>query len=200
MSPPARLMICIAMALLVCLAFDGGYWHAVGKVDTEIRARLAVSARTVENAVAEGLGEEGREPLESLAKELNEDRHLRASLVDNASAAIMASTPLSPSEPAPRWSYRLLASISMIARVDIPSPSSATLLETDAHNEIGEASSDIVHVRRRPSHMVRSIRDAVGKLQKDVRFILRRLRPATLLDLGPGRAVDDPSARKIGPV
>jgi hypothetical protein len=88
----------------------------------------------------------------------------------------------------------------MIARVDIPSPSSATLLETDAHNEIGEASSDIVHVRRRPSQMVRSIRDAVGKLQKDVRFILRRLRPATLLDLGPGRAVDDPSARKIGPV
>jgi hypothetical protein len=47
------------MALLVCLAFDGGYWHAVGKVDTEIRARLAVSARTVENAVAEGLGEGG---------------------------------------------------------------------------------------------------------------------------------------------
>jgi hypothetical protein len=139
-------MISIAMALLVCLAFDGGfvYWQAVGKVDTGIRARLAVSAHTVENAVAEGLGEGERESLESLVKDFNEDRHLRASLVDNASAAIMASTPLSLSEPAPGWSYRLLASTPMIARVDIPSPSSATLLETDAHNEIGETSSDIV--------------------------------------------------------
>jgi two-component system, NarL family, sensor histidine kinase UhpB len=306
MSLRVRLMISIAMVLLVCLGFDGGFGsrHAVGKVDTEIRARLVVSAHTVENAVAEGLGEGAREPLESLVKDFNEDRHLRASLVDNAGATIVASTPLSPSEPAPRWSYRLLASISMIARVDVPSPSNATLLETDAHDEIGGASSDIVlsdavlatwcalvvsmvqwpveralqsfHdlsatfsgigggvypariVERRPlelaqicrgfnqisrrlgemearngclaeqltivqeeqrsdlardlhegigpllvavnvnlpskamrSHLVvesgiDAIRDAVGKLRKDVRSIHRRLRPATLLDLGPG--------------
>ena len=208
----------------------------------------------------------------------------------------------------------------MIARVDIPSPCNATLMETDAHNEIGGASSDIVlsdavlatglarplsmvqwpveraprpfpdlsaafsgigegvypaRVERSPlelaqicrdfkrigrrgemegrnrylaeqitivqeeerSDLVRdlhggigppliaadvdlpsiprhkemcshtvvapgidTIHDAVGKLQRDVRSIRRRLRPATLLDLGPGRAVNDSSARKNGPV
>lgn len=45
MSLRVRLMISIAMVLLVCLAFDGGfvYRHAVGKLDTEFASgsRLA---------------------------------------------------------------------------------------------------------------------------------------------------------------
>ena len=58
MSLRARLMISITMVLLVCLAFDSGfvYWRAIGKVDFEIRAGLAVGGHTVENAFADGGG------------------------------------------------------------------------------------------------------------------------------------------------
>jgi len=62
--------------------------------------------------------ERGREALEARVKDFNEGRDLRASLVDNASAAIMA---LPRWEPAPRCSYRFLANTSMVARVHIPS-------------------------------------------------------------------------------
>jgi two-component system, NarL family, sensor histidine kinase UhpB len=145
-----QLMVWIAIVLLVCLAIDGVfvYWHAVSKVDTEIRAALAVGARTVRDAVAGRQGERlPREPLESLVTDFNGDRHLRVSLVDNTGATVVASSPLVPREPAPRWFFRLIASPSMFVRADLPDPSSAyrsILLETDPHNEIGEAWSDIV--------------------------------------------------------
>ena len=150
MSLRARLMISIAVVLLVCLAIDSVfvYWHAVGKVDTEIRAALAVGAHTVRNVVADGRPEAlWRERPESLVTDFNGDRHLRASLVDDSGATVAASTPLAPTDPAPRWFYRLLASPYTVVRVDIPSASSAyraIVLEADPHNEIGEAWSDIV--------------------------------------------------------
>jgi two-component system, NarL family, sensor histidine kinase UhpB len=141
--------VSIALVLLVCLAVYGVfvYWHAVSKVDTEIRAALAVGARTVRDAVANRLAERlPREPLESLVTDFNGDRHLRVSLVDNTGAIVAASSPLVPSEPAPRWFYRLLAPPSMVVREDLPASSNryrAILLEADPRNEIGEAWSDI---------------------------------------------------------
>jgi two-component system, NarL family, sensor histidine kinase UhpB len=145
-----QLMVSIAIVLLVCLAIDGVfvYWHAVSKVDTEIRAALAVGARTVRDAIAGRQAERlPREPLESLVTDFNGDRHLRVSLVDNTGATVAASSPLVPREPAPRWFFRLIASPSMVVREDLPDPSDAyraILVETDPHNEIGEAWSDII--------------------------------------------------------
>jgi two-component system, NarL family, sensor histidine kinase UhpB len=69
------------------------------------------------------------------------------SLVDNTGATVAASTPLVPREPAPRWFFQLIANPSMVVRADLPDPSNAyraILVETDPHNEIGEAWSDIV--------------------------------------------------------
>jgi two-component system, NarL family, sensor histidine kinase UhpB len=146
----SQLVLSIALVLLICLAIDGvfAYWHAVSKVDTEIRAALEVGARTVRDAVGDRQTERlPRQPLESLVTDFNGDRHLRVSLVDNAGAAVAASSPLVPSEPAPRWFYRVLASPSMIVRTDLPASSnaySAIVLEADPRNEIGEAWSDIV--------------------------------------------------------
>jgi two-component system, NarL family, sensor histidine kinase UhpB len=145
-----QLMMSIAIVLLVCLAIDGMfvYWHAVSKVDTEIRAALAVGARTVRDAVAGRQGERlPREPLESLVTDFNGDRHLRVSLVDSTGATVAASSPLVPRESPPRWFFRLIASPSLVVRADLPDSSNAyraILLETDPHNEIGEAWSDIV--------------------------------------------------------
>jgi hypothetical protein len=99
---------------------------------------------TVGNALTHERAEGAREPLETLVRDFNEDRHLQASLTDNADATITASTFLSPSEPPLRWSYRLLASTSMVARVDTPFPSNAFLLEADFYSEIAKASRDIV--------------------------------------------------------
>jgi signal transduction histidine kinase len=280
----ARLTISIATVLLVCLAFDSSfvYWHVVGKVDIEVGAGPAVGAHTVENAVADGRAVRVCGPLESLAKDFNEDRHLRGSLVDDTSATIMASTPSSPPEPASRWSHRLLTSTSMVDRVDIPSivqwPVGCALgpfhdlpaafsrigdgdyarriaehrplelvqicrgfnqmgrhlgeiearngylaeqlavvqeeeqsdLAVDLNDEIGSLLfavsvnvASITEHKKLRSHPViapgiDAIRDAVGQMQKDVRSILRRLRPTTLLDLVAARAVDDSSARGSG--
>jgi len=145
-----QLMTSIAGVLLVCLAIDGVfvYRHAVRKVDTEIRAALAVGTQTVRDAVADRQADRlPREPLESLVTDFNGDRHLRVSLVDRTGATVAASSPLTPSEPAPDWFYRLLASPSTVVRAALPAPSGAyraILLEADPHNEIGEAWSDIV--------------------------------------------------------
>jgi hypothetical protein len=59
MSLRIRLMISTAVVLFLCLAIDSVfvYWHTVGKVDTEIRAALAVGAHSVRNAVADGRAE-----------------------------------------------------------------------------------------------------------------------------------------------
>ena len=150
MSLRTQLVVSIALVLLICLAIDGvfAYWHAVNKVDTEIRAALAVGARTVQDAVADRRTERlPREPLESLVTDFNGDRHLRASLVDKTGAMVAKSSPLVPAEPAPRWFYRIFASPSMVVRTDLPASSSAysaIVLEADPHNEIAEAWSDVV--------------------------------------------------------
>ena len=143
-----RLMISIAAALLVCLAIGSvlAYWHAVSKVETELRAALAVGARTVRNAVADGQAEKlPRELLESLVTNFNGHRHLRVSLVDNTGMATVASSPSVPAEPAPEWFYRLLAGPSAVVREDLRGPAyRAILLEADPHNEIAEAWSGVV--------------------------------------------------------
>jgi hypothetical protein len=52
-------MTSIAAVLLACLAIGSllVYWHAIAKVETELRGALAVGARTVRNAIADGRAE-----------------------------------------------------------------------------------------------------------------------------------------------
>ena len=148
MSLRIRLMISIAVVLLVCLAIGSVlvYWHAVTKVETELRGALAVGAHTVRNAIADRRAERlPRELVESLVTNFNGHRHLRASLIDSGGATTVVSTPLVPLEPAPKWFYRLLAKPSWVVRADLSLPTyRAILLEADPHNEIAEAWSDLV--------------------------------------------------------
>jgi len=141
-------MISIAVVLLVCLAIGSVlvYWHAVTKVETELRGALAVGAHTVRNAIADRRAERlPRELVESLVTNFNGHRHLRASLIDSGGATTVVSTPLVPLEPAPKWFYRLLAKPSWVVRADLSLPTyRAILLEADPHNEIAEAWSDLV--------------------------------------------------------
>jgi len=145
-----RLIVSITVVLLMIL-LPGSlhiYWHAVHKVDVELRAAAAVGANTVHNAVDDA--EEAATPLrhlQLLIADFNGDRHLRATLLDPAGHVLFASTPLKPSDPAPTWFYRLLARRSMAVPISLPSPFDRIghiILQADAHNEISEVWDDTV--------------------------------------------------------
>jgi two-component system, NarL family, sensor histidine kinase UhpB len=145
-----RLIVSITVVLLMIL-LPGSllvYWHAVHKVDVELRAAAAVGANTVHNAVDDA--EEAASPLrhlQLLIADFNGDRHLRATLLDPAGRVLFQSAPLKPSEPAPNWFYRLLARRPMIIPILLPSPFDRIgriVLQADAHNEISEVWDDTV--------------------------------------------------------
>jgi len=146
----ARLIVSITVVLFLVLLPSSVlvYWHAVHKVDVELRAAAAVGANTIHNAVDDAEeAETPRRHLELLVADFNGDRHLRVTLLDPAGRLLYQSTPLKPSEPAPEWFYRLLARRSAGAPVPLPAPFDRVgtiLLETDAHNEISEVWDDAV--------------------------------------------------------
>src|SRR5215469_13923252 len=143
-----RLVMSIALVLMASLMLGSiaVYWHAVRKVDTEMRAALTVGKHTVHNAIDEV--DEATDPqrrLRTLMADFDGDRHLRASWVDRDSAVVAASYPVVASDRAPEWFYRALVGSPGRARIDLPAPLSrygAVLLETDPHNEIDEVWSD----------------------------------------------------------
>jgi two-component system, NarL family, sensor histidine kinase UhpB len=145
-----RLIISIAIVLAMILV-PGSllvYWHAVHKVQIEVRAAVAVGTNIVHNAVDDA--EEATSPLrrlELLIADFDGDRHLRVVLVDPAGTRLYQSSPLKPAEPAPDWFYRLLARSYPSTSVALPAPFARighVVLEPDAHNEISEVWDDTV--------------------------------------------------------
>jgi len=145
-----RLIVSITVVLIFVLLPSSVlvYWHAVHKVDVELRAAAAVGANTIHNAVddAEEAATPGRH-LELLVADFNGDRHLRVTLFDPGGRLLYQSTPLPPSDPSPEWFYRLLARRSYNVPISLPAPFDRVgtiLLQTDAHNEISEVWDDAV--------------------------------------------------------
>jgi len=138
----------IALVLIASLMLSSVavYWHAVRKVETEMRAAITVGKHAVHNAVDEV--DEATNPqrlLQTLVADFEGDRHLRASWIDSSSAVVAASHPTVASDRAPEWFYRALVGSSERARVSLPAPFNSygtVLLETDSHNEIDEVWSD----------------------------------------------------------
>jgi two-component system, NarL family, sensor histidine kinase UhpB len=140
-----RLVMRIALVLMASLMLGSiaVYWHAVRKVDTEMRAALTVGVHNVVDEVDETTDPQRRP--RTLVADFDGDRHLRASWVDRDSAVVAASHPAVASDRAPEWFYRALVGSPGRARIDLPAPFSrygAVLLETDSHNEIDEVWSD----------------------------------------------------------
>jgi two-component system, NarL family, sensor histidine kinase UhpB len=143
-----RLVTRIALVLIASLILGSVavYWHAVRKVETEMRASLAVGKHTVHNVVDEA--DEATNPqrlLQTLVADFDGDRHLRASWVDRNGAVVASSRPAVASYRAPEWFYRALFGEPERVRVDLPALFSgygAVLLATDSHNEIDEVWSD----------------------------------------------------------
>ncbi len=150
MSLRATLILWIGLVLVASLSIGGilVYWHAVQKVDVEMRAAMSVGEHTIHNAVDDE--EEVAAPLRQLrllVADLDGDRHLRGTLLSPNGSVLARSSPLEPEEPAPRWFYDLLAYKSQITRIVLPSPFGPVgviVLETDSHNEIAEVWSDVM--------------------------------------------------------
>jgi two-component system sensor histidine kinase UhpB len=143
MSLRYRLIVPIALMLLVSLTLGGAlaWLHAIRSVATEMDAALEVGEHTVRTVVPYiGKGGDSAAELRQLIDTFDGDRHLRASLLDDAGNVIAASSLFVPPKTVPRWFARLLGSNEPTARLALPPgrPAAAILLETDAGNELTE--------------------------------------------------------------
>jgi two-component system sensor histidine kinase UhpB len=149
MSIQRRLVLAITfvLALSLILASALTYWHVVAKVRTEMRAALAVGARTAAKALdAQG----GRDPARGLREVVgvfDGDRHLAAMFSTPEGRVLARSTPQPPDAPAPAWFYAIAAGPDSVADIPLAPPFAtvgALLLRADPHNEVAEAWSDLL--------------------------------------------------------
>lgn len=143
-----RLVRTITYVLVLTLSIGSVliYWHAVRKVETEMRAAIAVGSRIASNAIDDG--EEVSNPrrrLELIVADFNGDRHLRAILLDKSKMVAMASKLAPPEDVAPEWLYSLLAGQPKSVQVKLPPAfdgQGSVVLQADPHNEVGEVWND----------------------------------------------------------
>ncbi len=150
MSIKSRLVLSITLVLLFSLGIGSAltYEHVLDKIRTEMQAALVVGAHAAENAVDDR--EEAIDPARRLRLVVDDfvgDRHLRATLRGSDGRILAQSQLLPPEDPAPDWFYRLVAAAPPLrADLDLPTAfrsAGAVTLETDAHNEVAEAWSDL---------------------------------------------------------
>jgi two-component system sensor histidine kinase UhpB len=135
--------------LLVTLAIGSAliYRHALDKVETEMRAAIAVGSRIAQNAVDDA--DEIRDPprrLRLLVADFNGDRHLKASLVDPNGDVTMVSVVEPPHHGVPYWLMWMLAREPDKVQVKLPAVFDGygtIFLETTPTNEIAEVWEDV---------------------------------------------------------
>lgn len=148
MSLRTKLVLSIAASVLLTFLLGGAivYFHATDKIDTELRAAIAVGSRIAGNAVddAEEITN-ARRRLQLLVADFDGDRHLRAIVTAADGRELMSSQLEKPEEPAPEWFYALFRGETRAVRVSLPPAFDGigTLrLEADPRNEVSEAWED----------------------------------------------------------
>ncbi|MFN0219965.1 MAG: HAMP domain-containing protein [Hyphomicrobium sp.] len=149
MSIRLQLLGTIALVLLGTLMLGAllTYRHSINKIETEMRAAIAVGSRIAHNAVDDA--EEVTNPrrrLELLVADFDGDRHLKAYLVEPDGAVRITSRLEPPDDVAPVWLVRLLDWRPAKVAVTLPSVFDGFgqfILETDARNEISEVWDDV---------------------------------------------------------
>jgi two-component system sensor histidine kinase UhpB len=144
MSLRFQLISLVAVALLLSLTLGGAlvWWQAVGSVETELKAALAVSQRTVNNTVAHlPATNDHKLYLEQLIATFDGNRHVRATLTEANGQAAVISAMSTPENPVPSWFVRVVGVDPEIVTIGLPAdanPYTAVSLTTDARNEVGE--------------------------------------------------------------
>jgi len=141
----ARLIVLVGVVLLVSLLAGGvlAWWHAAQSARAEMQAALLSGEHRVRDSI-ERLAEiaDREDDLTRLIATFNADRHVRASLLDAAGHVVASSVLSTPLHPEPDWFFDLLGVASTTALIPIGgavTAGNAIRLQTDPHNEVGEA-------------------------------------------------------------
>lgn len=149
MSIQRRLATSITLVLLFSLAVGFGltYGHVLSKVRTEMQAALTVGAYSAPmNAIDKDAARDPARTLRRVVADFDGDRHLKAILEAPDGTVLARSRLLVPDEAAPSWFYRLVVSRPASKVLPLPEPfasAGSLTLETDPHNEVAEAWSDV---------------------------------------------------------
>ena len=153
MSIQRRLAISITLVLLFSLAIGFGltYEHVLSKVRTEMQAALTVGVSAAQNSLDDSNEDKGAaaDPAKALRRvvaDFNGDRHLKAILARPDGAIIAQSRLLVPDAAAPAWFYKLVVFPQSGRTLPLPDAMrrvGTLTLETDPHNEVAEAWSDV---------------------------------------------------------
>jgi two-component system, NarL family, sensor histidine kinase UhpB len=141
----ARLIVLVGCVLFVSLLCGGvlAWWHAAQSARAEMQAALLSGEHRVRDSIehlAEVTDREG--DLRRLIATFDADRHVRASLLDASGRTVASSVLSTPLHPEPDWFFDLLGVAPTTALIPIGGMVSAARvikLETDPHNEVGEA-------------------------------------------------------------
>lgn len=143
------LILSIAAILLSTLAISAGltYWHAVHRVDVEMKSTLAAVQRTIRVALQDFQGTPSEtSQIKSFVRTFDDSRHARVELRSTSGEVLKASTPAPVEGGMPTWIYNLIAPEPLTARVDWSHGIEAgqyILVSTDPRNESAEVWSDI---------------------------------------------------------
>jgi two-component system, NarL family, sensor histidine kinase UhpB len=143
-----RLISLIALVLLVSLAIGSllTYWQAIRKIEIEMTSAIASGESTVRDAMI--TLPEVSDPARQVAlliSSFDDERHLRASLVNPAGETNWVSRVRPPTDPAPPWLYRVLAGPEHEKTIALPvkfEAIGAIKLQTDPANEVAEVWED----------------------------------------------------------
>lgn len=143
-----RLVGAVILALLLTLIASSVaiYWHAIRKVDIEMRAAITVGSRIAQISIERIAAVSDRQhAMELLVASFDGDRHLKASYSDGSTSKVLSSRTAPPDDPVPAWLLRLVSGTTRQTLLPIPSspfPGGHLRLETEAVNEVGEAWND----------------------------------------------------------
>jgi len=150
MSLRFRLVVLIALALLLSLVLGGAIacLNASRSVQTEMRSALLVGRQTVDNAIREiGGSTDPQRDLQALVASFKGNRHLRVSVVGDASpATVLPVGERMPFGKVPKWFIRLIGVPSETERVSVEMgglPLGTVIIETDPRNEILEVWNEL---------------------------------------------------------
>jgi two-component system, NarL family, sensor histidine kinase UhpB len=143
MTLRVRLIVLVAFVLLVSVLLGGmlALWHAAQSARTEMEAALLSGEHRVRDSMVylpEVADREG--DLRRLIATFNDDRHVRASLMNAHGKSVAQSVLSTPRNPTPEWFFDLLG-VRPSARLISIGPTvaeEAIALETDPHNEVSE--------------------------------------------------------------
>jgi two-component system, NarL family, sensor histidine kinase UhpB len=143
------LILSITFVMLATLILGSvmTYLHALNKVDTEMKAAIAVGGRIALNAVDDvEEGSNAKRRLQLLVADFDGDRHLRAFVTDDHGKVLLTSALAQPEEPVPSWFYWLLKGKPQSIDVDLPvvfDSHGQLTLETNSLNEVGEVWDEV---------------------------------------------------------